>query len=455
MKVSKFSIYKQFERFCDQAFSQLQNHEKLNISLEGEDSLYLRFNKAQLRQNLELLQIRISLHMQSNDRESYTAFNLTSDETLNLSRLAEALIFLRGQIEIQLPDPHLVPIKNNGHSQKLASSLIPSALDSYKNALSDICEISAQVDLVGIFAGGLLYSASFNSLGQKHWFEQPSFLFDYSIYSGEPPNNVVASKSCLSGEQWSATEFSVDFQKTLNLHRLQQNKKIPIAPGKYKAYLAPAAVDEVLGVFRIAGLGYGEMATGRSPFLKLHRQEKKLSNKFSLQENFELGLHCPFNQSGELSDSILPLVHQGKLQQFLTSSRSAAEYQVNSNFAESDEILRSPEILPGNLDEIKIFQELDTGLYLSHLHYVNWSDLESARITGMTRFAALWVENGKVIGPIQDMRFDVSLYSLFGDDLLDLTKTRKTFPNLYLYDSRKLGGSHVPGILVNAFTFTF
>ena len=47
-------------------------------------------------------------------------------------------------------------------------------------------------------------------------------------------------------------------------------------------------------------------------------------------------------------------------------------------------------------------------------------------MTGMTRFATFWVENGEVVAPVNVMRFDDTLYSLFGtENLQHITKERQ------------------------------
>jgi hypothetical protein len=92
--------------------------------------------------------------------------------------------------------------------------------------------------------------------------------------------------------------------------------------------------------------------------------------------------------------------------------------------------------------------------YLTNLHYINWSDPQAARLTGMTRFACFWVESGEIVGPIQDLRFDDTLYSLFGSELASLTKNRSTFIKTETYQKRTLGGMIVPGMLLNKMNFT-
>ncbi|MEM6717485.1 MAG: metallopeptidase TldD-related protein, partial [Cyanobacteria bacterium P01_C01_bin.147] len=125
-----------------------------------------------------------------------------------------------------------------------------------------------------------------------------------------------------------------------------------------------------------------------------------------------------------------------------------------STFAEGGEYLRSPTLAPGNLTESDILTALDTGLYVSNLHYLNWSDRPNGRITGMTRYACFWVENGKIIAPIENLRFDESLYNFWGEKLLDLTQTGQFIPEVGSYGFRDLGGTLVPGMLVQDFAYT-
>jgi predicted Zn-dependent protease len=89
------------------------------------------------------------------------------------------------------------------------------------------------------------------------------------------------------------------------------------------------------------------------------------------------------------------------------------------------------------------------------LHYLNWSDPQTARLTGMTRYACFRVESGEIAEPIRDLRFDESLYRMFGSSLEALTRDSRLFPSTDTYGQRALGGCQVPGALINAFRFTF
>ena len=146
------------------------------------------------------------------------------------------------------------------------------------------------------------------------------------------------------------------------------------------------------------------------------------------------------------------------MKNFLINAATAKEYSLVSNNADAglwnSEVMRSIEVRAGTLEESDILKELGTGLYLTNLHYINWSDPQAARLTGMTRFACFWVENGEIVGPIQDLRFDDNLYNLFGSELLALTKERNRFANTLTYQKRRLGGMIVPGALLSKMNFT-
>ena len=136
------------------------------------------------------------------------------------------------------------------------------------------------------------------------------------------------------------------------------------------------------------------------------------------------------------------------------NSRTAKEYKLQGNSANLSESLRAPDVATGTLDPGDAVTALDTGLYLSNLHYLNWSDRPGGRITGMTRFACFWVEKGEIVSPIQDLRFDDSLYDFLGENLEAVTTQQSFVPNVDTYDVRGLGGTFTPGMLMRHFTFT-
>jgi predicted Zn-dependent protease len=148
------------------------------------------------------------------------------------------------------------------------------------------------------------------------------------------------------------------------------------------------------------------------------------------------------------------LIENGAYGDFLVSPRSAAEYQVPGNGASRDEAPLSAEMAPGVVGLDQVAAVLDTGLYIGNLWYLNYSDRNAARLTGMTRFATFWVENGEIREPVNAMRFDETIYHLLGEHLLGLTSDRERLLDPSSYGARSQRGTLLPGVLVDAVNFT-
>ena len=97
---------------------------------------------------------------------------------------------------------------------------------------------------------------------------------------------------------------------------------------------------------------------------------------------------------------------------------------------------------------------LGTGLHVGNLWYTNFSDRAACRTTGMTRFATFWAEDGEIVAPVNVMRFDDTIYSLFGDALVGLTDEAEVILDSKTYHRRSTSSMRVPGVLVEEMTFT-
>jgi hypothetical protein len=72
----------------------------------------------------------------------------------------------------------------------------------------------------------------------------------------------------------------------------------------------------------------------------------------------------------------------------------------------------------------------------------------------MTRFASLWVESGIPVAPLNVMRFDESIYHIFGDKLIGLTEEHEHIFDTSSYNKRSQASSYLPGALVDDFRLT-
>ena len=438
-------VRKHFDAVAAHVLGGLVEGEELTINLTAEETLFVRFNNNRVRQNTDVEQINVSLRLQVNQRTVEKSRTLSCDMASDQAALMHLLVNCREEA-LSLPvDPNQVPIENNGTSSEEFSG----ALLAPEEVVPAVVAPAQGCDLAGFYAGGVTIRGNRNSKGQSHWFATETFFLDYSIYNGSK-----AAKGSYAGSTWNAAEWASNLERTKTLLALQSLPQQDVKPGSYRTYLAPRAFSDLLGMLNWNALSASAWKQGRSPFKKLSEREATLSPLLTVEENFSMGLTPRFNSLGEVSETRVPLIDGGALKNLLVSSRTAKEYGLDANGACVEESPRAMDVSAGTLDEKDVLATLGTGLYLSNLHYLNWSDPVSARVTGMTRYACFWVEDGEIKGPIKDLRWDESLYGALGEKLLALTSHTEIDPAVDTYFNRSLGGSRTPGGLIEGFTFT-
>ncbi len=150
----------------------------------------------------------------------------------------------------------------------------------------------------------------------------------------------------------------------------------------------------------------------------------------------------------------VPLIEDGRLVGSLVSPRTAREFGLAANGANGFEGPESLSMAPGALATKDALAALGTGLFVGNLHYLNYSDRPAARITGMTRFATFWVEDGQIVAPVDVLRFDDTLFRMLGANLEALTAETELLLASDTYRERQLASMRLPGALLSEMTFT-
>ncbi|NDJ17962.1 TldD/PmbA family protein [Myxacorys almedinensis] len=440
------ALEQSFNTVVEQLRSGLNPGEHFTLTLTSEQSQFTRFNHARVRQTGTVCDGILRLKLMHDQRSSYQDFPFTGEVDIDRQEAQQVLYALRQEVA-QLPEnPYLILPSGRETSRELHSGKLLAT----ERVPSTILPAVADLDFTGIYSAGLVIRGYADSMGQKHWFATDTYSLDYSLFTDQGQ----AVKGTIAGSEWDQSAYTAKIEQSREqLNRLTKAAK-PMQRGQYRTYLAPAAVAELVAMLSWGGVSEASYRQGGSCFAALRRGEKKLSPKFHLKENFTQGLVPRFNELGEVAPAELPLIVAGELVTLLISSKTAKEYSLNANGATHDEGLRSPELAIGDLPSDRILAELDTGLYVSNLHYLNWSDRPTGRITGMTRYACFWVENGEVVAPIENLRFDDSLYQFWGENLVALTNVQEFIPDVGTYEHRNLGGVWVPGMIVDNLTYT-
>lgn len=435
-----------FYELADNMIKNLHKDEVLLCTTGGEESDFIRFNKGKIRQPGSVSQCYILLHLICSQKHTKDYFPVTGNKDDDLSRSLKSLDAMRGDIQFLPDDPYLLFSKDPMSSSVSGQNQLPGQ----EEILSDILEAGRAGDLIGIYAGGRIYEGFTNSLEQRNWFESFSFNFDWSYYYSKDK----AVKSQYAGFIWDSDEFRQKTQAACEQLTILSKPAHTIKPGKYNVYLPPSALIEFISLTCWGGFGLKSRRTKQTPFLRMIEGNETLSSLITISENTKKGISSNFQANGFIKPDSVLLIDKGKLKDTLVSPRSAKEYGEETNGANGGEWPESVDMAGGTLSENDILSKLGTGIYMNNAWYLNYSDMQAARITGMTRFATFWVEGGEIKAPLNVMRFDETLFRMFGPNLVDLTRDREHIIDPSTYESRCTDSMRLPGALVRDFTFT-
>ncbi|NCN42198.1 hypothetical protein GW916_13225, partial [bacterium] len=366
MKRTQLELRRHFNQLCEKVFASLKVGEKISLGVEGEMTDYVRWNQSQVRQWSELEQFDLKFELQSDEKTAKGVLQVGfSDIVMDIKEATAFLSDLRKQLEGLSSDPFFVPLDSLEKSERLYSGPVVEP----EQMVQQIGELAKDLDLAGQLCSGYQFRAVQNSLGQSHWFSTYSYFFDYSLYHGDR-----ASKAILSGETWSEERLSESLQETADQLTGAMGDQIQIPPGKYRVYLSPSAVAEICGTLSWGGFSAKGFKQESNPMGRFFKGEKVLSPQLSLRENFGLGLAPRFNSTGGLSPEVVEVIEKGQPKNLLVSKSTAKEFSMTSNGADEGEYPRSLEILPGDLNREQVYSALNDGIYITQLHYLNWSD---------------------------------------------------------------------------------
>jgi predicted Zn-dependent protease len=413
---------------------------------EGEESDFVRFNQGRVRQAGSVKQLALEVRLLSGHRHASAKLTLTGDGKADHAALNALTETLRAELPALSEDPYLLYSNSDEQSHSVRPGQRPGATE----VIEQIAHASRDTDLVGIHAAGPIARGFASSFGGRRWHETHSHNFDFSLYLvGDK-----AVKSRYAGFEWDyATLRNKIEQARAQLAVMGQPARI-LAPGKYRAYVAPAAMAEIAALLAWGGFGVKAQRTSQSPLLRLAREGIVLSWRVSISEHTAAGLAPDFEAQGFGKPAVVPLITHGRMANPLVSPRSAREFGLATTGANSEETPEALDMSGGDLAADEVLKRLGTGIYINNLWYLNYSDRSAGKMTGMTRFATLWVENGEIVAPVNAMRFDESLYRMLGENLDALTCEREYLIDPSSYGSRSTQSWRLPGALVRDLTLT-
>ncbi|MNT30204.1 hypothetical protein D3C72_1659860 [compost metagenome] len=102
---------------------------------------------------------------------------------------------------------------------------------------------------------------------------------------------------------------------------------------------------------------------------------------------------------------------------------------------------------PGVHTKEEMLETTERGIWVTRFHYVNTLDRRKTTITGMTRDGTFWIENGKIVRPLKNMRFTQGIMDALADVEMIGNQTK-------LETSWLGGGTRSPALKIKNFRFS-
>ena len=436
------SYFNDLASFVERA---LAGGESYTMGFEGEATDFVRMNRGKVRQPGHVEQQYLDLRLIRGARHASHALSLTGYRDTDTQAIEAALSALRDALPELSDDPHLLLPDTVRSSRDVRGEAMPSA-----EAMVDaLLSLASGHDLVGMLAVGPVHRGFADSRGQRNWHATTTFNLQWSLYHRADK----AVRSSYAGFAWSERELATRIEHAISQLALVSRPAKALPPGKYRAYLPPAAMQEIADMLSWDGFSARALATKQSPLAKM-QEGARLDARVSISEDIADGVAPAFQSDGFTRPGKIPLIVDGALTGSLVSPRTAREFDLVTNGANGGESPVALSVAGGDLAWRDALAALDTGLAIGNLWYLNFSDRPACRMTGMTRFATFYVEHGQIVSPVNVLRFDDTIYRMLGDNLEALTRERELLLEANTYGARGLSSSTLPGALLSELNFT-
>ena len=223
-----------------------------------------------------------------------------------------------------------------------------------------------------------------------------------------------------------------------------------IDPGDYPVVLEEYAVVDLMDMLGYLGFSALAVQEGRS-FVEIGKRIG--SDLVTIRDDAAdpAGLPMAFDYEGVAKQRV-PLLERGICAGLVYDAQTAARDGVRS----TGHGLPAPNpygpfplnmvMDAGTTNRDDLIAGMGRGLLVTRFHYTNPVHPKLAIVTGMTRDGTFLVEDGKIVGPVRNLRFTQSYPEALAG-VVGVSRQRRTLKGF-------LGGVVVPAIRVEAFTFT-
>jgi PmbA protein len=413
----------------------------------AEDAALTRFANSQIHQNVAETNVTINLRFVVGKRVGVASSGRTDDDALE--RLVEHAAAIAHVVE-ELPDWAGLPepteadtVPDGGYAPATAGASPELRADGVRAVIA--AADSAGVNAYGSFSTGTETTAVANSKGVRLGGTRTAAQL-LTVSMGPNGGTGYAEQAAVDATAIDARALG---REAAEKARATANA-VAIDAGDYPVVLEEYAVVDLLDMLGYLGFSALAVQEERSFF----EEGKRIgSDIVSIVDDGHdpAGFPMGFDYEGVAKQRVT-LVERGVCREVVHDSQTAARAGVTS----TGHGLPAPNtwgpfplnmlMASGEATRDDLIGGLGRGLLVTRFHYTNPVHPKLAIITGMTRDGTFLVEDGRIVGPVRNLRFTQSYLEAL-DCAVAVGRERKSLKGF-------LGGVVVPALRLDAWTFT-
>ena len=364
--------------------------ETYTASFSAEASDFVRFNRGKVRQPGNVVQRYVDVDLIHGARHASHRLSLVGrSRRPTRERLRAAVAGLRAALPDLDADPHLLIATDVVSTRAARGGPLPPA----EAVIDDVLGAARGQDLVGLYAGGPVCRGFANSFGQRNWHEATSLQ---PAVEPLPPRRQGREVGAVGLRLGRAARWRRRWTRRARCSRTSPGPRRRSRRASTAHSWRPRRWRTSAGCSAGAGSRRGRSSTKQSSLTRMQGGDgARLDPRVTIGEAIADGIAPAFQSEGFARPERVPLIDAGRLVGALVSPRTAREFSLAANGANGYEAPEALVMDGGTLAARDALAALGTGLYVGNLHYLNYSDRPACRMTGMTRFATFWVEDGE------------------------------------------------------------
>jgi PmbA protein len=411
-----------------------------------EDAALTRFANSQIHQNVAETNVVVNLRFVVGTRVGVASSGRTDEE--GLKRLAASAAAIARVVE-ELPDwaglPEPTPIEEvvEAYSPATAAASPELRADGVRAVIA--AADAASVTAYGSFSTGTETTAVANSKGIRAGGTRTVAQL-LTVSMGPGGGTGYAESASVDA---TAIDAAAIGRESAEKARATANA-VAIDAGDYPVVLEEYAVVDLLDMLGYLGFSALAVQEERS-FVELGKRIGSELVTIVDDGRDPAGLPMAFDYEGVAKQRV-PLLERGICAGVVYDAQTAAKDGV----ASTGHGLPAPNpygpfplngvMAAGEASREALIGGLDRGLLVTRFHYTNPVHPKLAIITGMTRDGTFLVEDGRIVGPVKNLRFTQSYLDAMAG-VVAVARERKTLKGF-------LGGVVVPALRLEGWTFT-